>query len=232
MGNVTLWERVWLILFFIMPGFCQLGLNCLSGFIWWLSLTVRPAHQPRQHARAPSPARSQDLYCFLLGWWFCKGCGMVWIQECSHCLAPELSFVSFCLFCSTPLQWLQPFSGVWWVCLFVWIQTDTASPPAYRHTDSEITSQWHTGREWRRREGGETDVQTELAVHGGWETRLHQSRADCCGAALLYPLIVKRWAWYPSCKSSVLVDAPKHPLKPSWGCWESMGCKLLTTFGD
>lgn len=175
MGNVTLWERVWLILFFhhawllsIRQSEAWIAFLGLSG----LSMTILPAHQSRQHARAPSPARSQDLYCFLLGWWFCKGCGMVWIQECSHCLAPELSFVSFCLFCSHPPSndfSLSLVSVGWWVCLFVWIQTDTASPPAYRHTDSEITSQWHTegGARRRRREGGETDVQTELAVGDG-----------------------------------------------------------------
>ena len=64
-----------------------------------------------------------------------------------HCLSSSPS-PSFCV------------SVGWWVCLFVWIQSDTASPPAYRHTDSEITSQWQRLKGGRGgREGGREERQ-------------------------------------------------------------------------
>lgn len=88
-----------------------------------------------------------------------------------------LNFGILCLFCvcfvckppppSSPfaLAWLGPFlpsSVGWWVCLFVWIRSDTASS-AYRHTDAEITSEWQRERDGKR-EGGREAVGGEGRV--------------------------------------------------------------------
>lgn len=74
-------------------------------------------------------------------------------------------------------------------CLFVWIQSDTASPPAYRHTrqtdrlaGDNITVA-ETGRGGEQCGGWgveETDVQTDRApTTGGWESLARQSGAPC-----------------------------------------------------
>lgn len=121
------------------------------------------------------------------------------------CLSRVLAFcllsVLFCMLePPTPPRCLVPYhpppplslfyvSVGWWVCLFVWIQSDTASPPAYRHTDSEITSQWQRRRD-RGREGRSERARRDrctdraLAV-GGWVSLTHQSLAMCCEASLL-----------------------------------------------
>lgn len=121
--------------------------------------------------RPPHFPQTQTALCER---WLVRGRWGLWIVPDPRCSAFERSFgiLSFVhLFCTLPLHHQLPsFSAVgWWVCLFVWIQSDTASPPAYRHTDSEITSQWQ-----RLGEGGgggtqgETDVQTEDWQWGRW----------------------------------------------------------------
>lgn len=74
-------------------------------------------------------------------------------------------------------------------CLFVWIESDTASPPAYRHTrqtdrlagDNITVAETGRGGEGSSVVGGEveeTDVQTDRApTAGGWESLARQSRA-------------------------------------------------------
>lgn len=119
----------------------------------------------------------------------------------AQCLSRVLAFCLLSvLFCALPLHHPSPpqpppltlslfcVSGGWWVCLFVWIQSDTASPPAYRHTDSEITSQWQRLRERGGWGGGaRRDRCTDRAVVavGGWVSLTHQSLATRREASLL-----------------------------------------------
>lgn len=96
---------------------------------------------------------------FSVGLVVCEGCGMVWIQDCSHCLASEGSFVP-----SHPPPLLT--LAVLWCLMSLSLCLDSD-----RHC---VTSCLQTHRLWdnitarrRRREGGETDVRTELVEGDG-----------------------------------------------------------------
>lgn len=110
------------------------------------------------------------------------GCSEFTRTPIAWCLSRVLAFCLLSVLFWAPLLLLPSPSCVcvcvsvgWWVCLFVWIQSDTASPPAYRHTDSEITSQWQ-----RLRVGGRRDRCTDRALAvGGWVSLTHQSHWLC-----------------------------------------------------
>lgn len=168
-GNFTPWEHVWLVLFFhhawlLSVRQSEAWIGCLDLSDVCLRTILQP-HQTRRRARAPSSACPQ----YLLDWWGC-GRGRVWIQECSHCLVSELSFVP------TPLHWLYPFSRVcWMMSLSLCLDSDrhcvTSCLQTHRLWDNITVAHGGGERGWmegrRRREGGETDVQTDLAVGDG-----------------------------------------------------------------
>lgn len=170
----------------------------LSCVCWWK--TGAPA----------LPAESDGVVCLSACGWVCvlEGTAAQRVKEggALNSTGPPLLGVwvefwhsVFCLFCfehpppsSTPHHHPPPrslfyVSVGWWVCLFVWLQSDTASPPAYRHTDSEITSLWQRLRDGGGRgEGVRRDRCTDRALTaGGWVSLTHQSLAMCREASLL-----------------------------------------------
>lgn len=128
--------------------------------------------------------RLLSVLSIFLDWWGC-GRGMVWIQECSHCLVSELSFVSVCLFSShPPLHWFYPFSRVcWMMSLSLCLDSDrhcvTSCLQTHRLWDN-ITVAHRGGSEggWKGEDGGRVERQMYRQI---WQWGMGNSLTSITG---------------------------------------------------